>query len=81
MVLKELLEVLSSSIPYTIGTINGQGWIAYYDGNYKAVVPDGFMDRLVTNIYQREYRKGLAGCCALKAGLVIIVEGVENGDI
>ena len=32
MALKELLEVLAMSIPYTIGTVCGQGWIVYYDG-------------------------------------------------
>ena len=82
MALKELLEVLSSSVQYTIGTINGQGWIVYYDGSHKAKVPEEFMDRPVTNIYQREYRKGLAGWWReLKAGLAIIVEGTEDGDI
>ena len=81
MALKELLEVLAMSIPYTIGTVCGQGWIVYYDGSHKVEVPKEFMDRPVTNIYQREYREGVAGCCELKAGLAIIAEGMENGDI
>ena len=82
MVLKELLEVLSSSVPYTIGAINGQGWIVHYDGSHKVEIPEKFMDRSVTNILQREYRKGLAGWWReLKAGLAIIVEGTEDGDI
>lgn len=81
MALKELLEVLAMSIPYTIGTVCGQGWIVYYDGSHKAEVPKKFMDRPVTNIYQRECRESVAGCCELKAGLAIIVEGMENGDI
>ncbi len=81
MALKELLEVLAMSIPYTIGTVCGQGWIVYYDGSHKVEVPKEFMNRSVTNIYQREYREGVAGCCELKAGLAIIVEGTENGEI
>lgn len=81
MPLKELLKVLAGSVPYTIGTIGGQGWIVYYDGEHQVKVPEELIDRPVTNIYRREGREEMADCCELKAGLAIIVEGTENGEI
>jgi hypothetical protein len=75
------LKVLAESVPYTIGTVYGQGWIVYYDGEHQVKVPEELIDRPVTNIYRREGREEMADCCELKAGLAIIVEGTENGEI
>lgn len=73
-------------MPFTVGTIEGQGWIVYYDGEHKIEVPDSLADRPITNIYPREGRErtvvcGVETCCELKAGLAIVVEGCENGSI
>ncbi len=81
MTLKSFLEVLAVSMPFTVGTIEGQGWIVYYDGEHKIEIPDNLSDRPVTNIYPREGRERERTCCELKAGLAIIVEGSENGNI
>ncbi len=86
MTLRKFLEALAASMPFTVGTIKGQGWIVYYDGEHKIEVPDDLADRPITNIYPREGRektvvRGVETCCELKAGLAIVVEGYENGSI
>ncbi len=86
MTLKSFLEVLAVSMPFTVGTVEGEGWIVYYDGEHKIDVPDYLADRPITNIYPREERQrtfvcGVETCCELKAGLAIVVEGYENGSI
>ena len=81
MTLKSFLEVLAVSMPFTVGTIEGEGWIVYYDGEHKIDVPDYLADRPITNIYPREGREREKTCCELKAGLAIVVEGYENGSI
>ena len=86
MTLRKFLEVLAVSMPFTVGTIDGQGWIVYYDGEHKIEVPDSLADRPITNIYPREGRertvvRGVETCCELKDGIAIVVEGCENGSI
>lgn len=81
MTLRKFLEVLAVGMPFTVGTIEGQGWIAYYDGEHGRSVPDWIADRPITNIYPREGREKERTCCELKAGLAIVVEGCENGSI
>lgn len=81
MTLRNFLEVLAVSMPFTVGTIDGQGWVVYHDGEHKWEVPDWITDRLIINIYSRDYREQKRTCCELKAGLAIIVEGSENGNI
>ena len=81
MTLRKFLEVLAVSMPFTVGTIDGQGWIVYYDDEHEIEVPDDLADRPITNIYPREGREKERTCCELKAGLAIVVEGCENGSI
>lgn len=86
MTLRKFLEVLAVSMPFTVGTIGGQGWVVYYDGEHKIEIPDALADREITNIYPREGRertvvRGVETCCELKAGLGIVIEGCENGNI
>lgn len=82
--LKDFLDVLAVSAPYTVGTEDGEGWIVYYDGENKVEYSNDFLnllDRDILNIYCRQGRDCGVNCCALKEGLAIIVEGDENGSI
>jgi len=79
MTLKSFLEALAISMPFTVGTVDGQGWIVYHDGEHEREVPNWIADRPITNIYSRDYREQERTCCELKAGLAIIVGGYENG--
>lgn len=81
MTLRKFLEVLAVSMPFTVGTTDGQGWIVYYDGEHRIEISDDLADRPITNIYPREGREKERNCSELKAGLAIEVEGCENGSI
>lgn len=86
MKLKDFLEVLAVSMPFTVATIEGEGWLLYYDGEHTIDIPGYLADRLILNIYPRSEREkvfthGVLTCCDLKSGLAILVEGCENGSI
>ena len=86
MTLKEFLEYLAESIPFTVGTKDGERWVVYHDGEHERAVPDWIADRQIVNIYPMEGREktsvhGVGACRALKAGLAVIVEGSEDGSI
>lgn len=66
-----------------VGTCNGECWL-YSDTaqNLRTAVAEDFKNREIVEIYPHDGReKSGKNCCELKAGLAVIIDGNENGNI
>lgn len=82
MKLLEVMRLISSTVPITIGTDKGEGWLYYSDGITPTDIDTDFLERDVMVIYTSDGRRSYGnGVKALAPGIAIIVEGNEDGDI
>ena len=85
--LKRAMRILDSEA-YTIGTVDGNGWLYYFDGKelhdgtrFDLSLED-LINRECIEVYYREERKCCrSGVMELKSGFAFIVTGRENGSI
>lgn len=79
MTLKDILDVYGAGCYLHIGTECGNG----YCWTGKTIQADealqDWYERKVINIYNHEGRERNSSCCELKPGIVVIVEGYEQG--
>lgn len=86
--LKRAMRILDGEA-YTIGTLDGEGWLYYFDGKE---LHDGsrydlfneLLNRECVEVYEREERKRFLkehNFMELKGGLAFIVTGKDSGTI
>lgn len=82
MTLKDLLDVLGSDEFLRIGTEHGQG-VLFYDRtiHLDKDLPEWVKERPVYNMYSVEERPASSYCQGLESGIVILIDGNENGTI
>lgn len=88
MKLKELLELNLNNIPsLTIGAVEGQRWLCYYDGRkWVGYDREQYMDREVKELWFRPGRKNKKDMYGnpilpLERGIGIILDGDDRGEI
>lgn len=83
MTLRDLLNITSSDEFLRIATKEGRnGFIAYNRViHLDSDLEDEIKDRTVCHIYSVKKREGSWYCVELEAGLVVVIEGYENGHI
>ena len=87
--LEKVMRILHEDDVYTIGTVDGNGWLYYFDGKElhdgsRYDLLDELLNRECVEVYEREERKRFFKWdkfMELKSGLAFIVTGNDDGSI